>query len=181
MDEERRVSIGATVRTLREAQGQSRQDLARTAKISVEMLAKLEQGRKAPSAATLAALASGLGLEAPDLAHRANAWQAFAALGTSLAGLRAGTIAGTLAVGVGASVMPIAAGTVGAYAAVKHEARKRLLLEQLLQTSLEQLSEADLQDVDLHDIAARLGVEMPVEDVLPPGGDVDRDTSEIAT
>lgn len=158
MDDERRQSIGATIRTLREAQGQTRQELAGAAKISLEMLAKIEQGRKAPSAATLAALASGLGLEAPDLAHRANTWQALASAGTSLAALRAGTIAGTLGVGVGSAlVSPFGLTAVGAYA-VHRESRKRRELEELLRSNLNLLSDDDLQD-----IADRIGIEMPPE------------------
>lgn len=162
------------MRTLREAQGQTRQSLARAAKISVEMLAKIEQGRKAPSAATLAALASGLGIEAPDLAHRASAWEAFASAGASMATLRAGTIAGTLGIRGGpltsnlAAPVGVAAAAVGI--AIHHESRKRRQLEALLLSSLEQLSDDDLQNVDLDDIADRLGVEIPAESTTEEEG-----------
>lgn len=166
MDDQRRASIGATVRTLREAQGQTRQDLAKAAKISVEMLAKIEQGRKAPSAATLAALASGLGLDPPDLALRASAWEAFASAGASMATLRAGTIAGTLGIR-GVPVVSSLAAPVGLAAAVSvamhSESRKRRQLEALLRSSLEQLTDDDLRNVDLDEIADRLGVEIPEE------------------
>lgn len=167
MDDERRASIGATVRTLREAHGQTRQELAAAAKISLEMLAKIEQGRKAPSAVTLAALALGLGIEAPDLAQRASAWEAFASAGASMATLRAGTIAGTLGIRggtIGSSlVAPVGLAAAVGVAAIHHESRKRRQLEALLRSSLAQLTDDDLQSVDLHDIADRLGVEMPAE------------------
>jgi transcriptional regulator with XRE-family HTH domain len=166
MDDRRRASIGATVRTLRESQGKSRQELAGLANISLEMLAKIEQGRKAPSAATLAALASSLGIEAPDLAHRASAWEAFASAGASAATLRAGTIAGTLGIR-GGPIAPNLAAPVGLAAAVgvaiHHESRKRRKLEALLHSSLQQLTDDDLQHVDLDDIANRLGVDLPTE------------------
>lgn len=155
MDDERRESIGATVRTLREARGQTRRELSSAADISLEMLAKIEQGRKAPSAVTLAALASGLGLEAPELAQRASAWQAFASAGASLAALRAGTIAGTLGISSGAAAHA-AFGIGGAYL-IRRELRNRRVLEELLRSNLK-LSEDDLQD-----IAQQLGVEMPTE------------------
>jgi len=164
MDDERRQSIGATIRTLREARGQTRQDLASAAKISLEMLAKVEQGRKAPSAATLAALAAGLGLEAPDLAHRADAWQALASVGASLAALRAGTIAGTLGVGGAAAGLgpallnPVGLAAVGGAYVVHRESRNRRHLEKFLASNLNRLSDDDLQD-----IADRLGNEIPRE------------------
>lgn len=173
MKDERRMSLGATVRTLREARGLSRQDLASAAAISVEMLAKVEQGRKAPSAKTLASLASGLGIEAPDLAQRANAWQAFAAAGANGATLRAGTIAGTLGVNgsnvaralglrAGAALTPgaalpvglaVAAGAAGAAgaSAVRREHRSRRVLEEILRSNLD-MSDDEL----LGHIAARL-------------------------
>lgn len=166
MDEQRRASIGATVRTLREAQGKSRQELASAAKISLEMLAKIEQGRKAPSAATLAGLALGLGIEPPDLAHRANAWEAFASAGASMATLRAGTIAGTLGIRgpIGSSLVgPVGIAAAAGVAAIQRESRKRRQLEALLLSTLEQLTDDDLQDVDLDDIANRLGVDLPDE------------------
>jgi transcriptional regulator with XRE-family HTH domain len=167
MDEQRRASIGATVRTLRESQGKTRQELASAAKISLEMLAKIEQGRKAPSAATLAGLAWGLGIEPPDLAHRANAWEAFATAGASMATLRAGTIAGTLGIRggpIGASLVgPVGIAAAAGVAAIQRESRKRRQLEALLLSTLEQLTDDDLQDVDLDDIANRLGVDLPDE------------------
>lgn len=160
MEDERRESIGATIRTLREARGKSRQDLADAAEISLQMLAKIEQGSKAPSAATLSRLAHGLGIDTPDLAQRANAWQAFAAAGASRAALRAGTITGTLGAGIGAAVgavlMPGVSGvaTVGALA-VHRELRNRRVIEALLRSNL------DLSADDLQDVANQLGVDFP--------------------
>lgn len=161
MDDERRESIGSTIRTLREARGLTRQELAAAAEISVQMLAKVEQGRKAPSAATLARLAKSLGIEPPDLAQRASAWQALAATGASPAALRAGTISGSLGLGVGAAVgaalMPAAGvAAVGAFA-VHRELRNRRVIEALLRSNL------DLSAQDLEDIANQLGVEVPTE------------------
>jgi transcriptional regulator with XRE-family HTH domain len=99
MDDAERRSIGAVVRTLRSAQGLSRQELVeRTAdeeedRVSLEMLAKIEQGRKAPSARTLRKLAKGLGVEPQDLAGHAAEWEAALAAGASSAVLRAVTLA----------------------------------------------------------------------------------------
>lgn len=84
---------------MRSAQGLSRQDLVeRTSdkaedRVSLEMLAKIEQGRKAPSARTLRKLAKGLGVEPQELAGQAAEWEAGVAVGASSAVLKAVTIA----------------------------------------------------------------------------------------
>jgi transcriptional regulator with XRE-family HTH domain len=115
MDDAERQSIGAVVRTLRSAQGLSRQELVeRTAdkaedRVSLEMLAKVEQGRKAPSARTLRKLANGLGVEPQDLAGRAAEWEAALAAGASSAVLRAVTLASGRAGMRAAAASPIGA------------------------------------------------------------------------
>ncbi|WP_407343360.1 helix-turn-helix domain-containing protein [Pengzhenrongella phosphoraccumulans] len=100
MDEDQKRSLGAVVRTLREARGLTRQDLVeRTAadpsdRVSLEMLAKVEQGKKAPSARTLRKLAIALGMEPTDLAGRAAWWEVNELDGASAALLRLGVTQG---------------------------------------------------------------------------------------
>lgn len=96
MDEDQKRSLGSVVRTLREAQGLTRQDLVErtgadpTDRVSLEMLAKVEQGKKAPSARTLRKLAIALGMEPSDLAHRAAWWELNESDGASASLLRLG-------------------------------------------------------------------------------------------
>ncbi len=60
--------IAYRLRTLREAAGLSQQDVAERAKLSLSLIAKMEQGRKAdPRASTLLALAGALGIRAGQL------------------------------------------------------------------------------------------------------------------
>ena len=100
MDEDQKHSLGSVVRTLREARGLTRQDLVeRTAadpgdRVSLEMLAKVEQGKKAPSARTLRKLAIALGMEPTDLASRAAWWELNELDGASAALLRLGVTEG---------------------------------------------------------------------------------------
>lgn len=94
MDEGQRRSLGAVIKVLREAAGLSRADLAlRTSdapaeRIGLEMLAKVEQGRKAPSPASVAKLARALGIATTDLARSAARWESGANLGVKDASLR---------------------------------------------------------------------------------------------
>ncbi|MDB5478883.1 MAG: family transcriptional regulator, partial [Alphaproteobacteria bacterium] len=134
MEEGQRESLGAVVKTLREAQGLSREELVvRThddpeQRISLEMLAKVEQGRRAPSAKTLRKLAHALGLEPTTLVSSAALWEAGSADGTHVAALRShvlgnasvGASLGTLGAGLGRFSQPtkygvaaIAGGLVG--------------------------------------------------------------------
>ena len=60
--------IAYRLRTLREAAGLSQQDVAQRADLSLSLIAKMEQGRKAdPRASTLLALAGALGVRAGQL------------------------------------------------------------------------------------------------------------------
>ncbi|HVU72958.1 MAG TPA: helix-turn-helix transcriptional regulator [Mycobacteriales bacterium] len=92
--EAQRRSIGSVVKVLRQAAGLSRAELAlRTAdgaaqRVGLEMLAKVEQGRKAPSPATAAKLARALGISPNDLARSAARWESGAAVGVQDAALR---------------------------------------------------------------------------------------------
>ncbi len=87
---------------MREAMGLTRQDLAEASspepaeRVSVEMIAKVEQGRKAPSSKTLRKLAADLGVEPLAISSSAATWQAAAAAGVGLWDLRAALIGGSL-------------------------------------------------------------------------------------
>lgn len=60
--------IAYRLRTLREAAGLSQQDVAQRAELSLSLIAKMEQGRKAdPRASTLLAIAGALGVRAGQL------------------------------------------------------------------------------------------------------------------
>lgn len=161
----------------------SRQDLIeRTAdepedRVGLEMLAKVEQGRKAPSARTLAKLARALGLEPTELAARAAHWEAGAGAGATTGALRATVLTPWGSVKAANSVSSMAGGAVlgsvaslvtpfplvvgGAIGAMygRERARKRELvaaLEQRLQDLLENGSEEQLAHLaeTLEDITA---------------------------
>jgi transcriptional regulator with XRE-family HTH domain len=94
VDEGQRRSVGRVVKVLREAAGLSRDDLAaRTAespsqRLGREMLAKVEQGRKAPSPVSVAKIARALGVPTAELARSAARWESGAAMGVHDAALR---------------------------------------------------------------------------------------------
>ena len=61
-------NIAYRLRTLREAAGLSQQEVAERAELSLSMVAKMEQGRKAdPRASTILALAAALGVRPGQL------------------------------------------------------------------------------------------------------------------
>jgi len=154
MDDGQRQSIGAVIRTMREAMGQTRQELAEASspepseRVSVEMIAKVEQGRKAPSAKTLRKLAAGLGVEPLELSSSAARWEAAAAAGAQVATLRAALTAGSLGaravaplgLAAGISVAPVAlplAAVAGSLAL--REGRERAQWARLLEARLAEL------------------------------------------
>lgn len=57
----------------------TRPELAKTAGVGVDMVAKVEQGAKAPSAKTLRGLATALGVEPIELSSRAATWAVLSA------------------------------------------------------------------------------------------------------
>lgn len=164
MDPSERKSLGEVIRALREASGLTRAELATASNISVEMLAKVEQGAKAPSAKTLRALAQSLGVDPLDLSGRAAAWEAVAgAPGSTSAALRRIALGGVTprvplaAMAAGGAIaggLPLVAGAVGAagMAAAAIERRDRRQIEDLLRELLEQRitraeTKEDLQDI----------------------------------
>ncbi len=108
-----RHGLGAAIRALREAAGLTRQQLVdRMAEpVSVEMLAKVEQGRKTPSARTLERVARALEIDPVDLTARAEAWEAGEAAGMPPLALRQattiGVASGVIAGGLGAAAFPL--------------------------------------------------------------------------
>src|SRR4051794_24814283 len=70
-----RQSLGAVLRTLREAEGLSRKELSTRSEVGPEMVAKIEQGVKYLSSPALRRLAEALGMEPSVVLERANAWQ----------------------------------------------------------------------------------------------------------
>jgi transcriptional regulator with XRE-family HTH domain len=156
MDEGQRLSIGAVIRTMREALGMTRQELAEAGsadpdqRVSVEMIAKVEQGRKAPSAKTLRKLAAGLGVDPLELSSSAARWEAAAAAGAGLGALRAALTGGTLGARIAApfgmrtgfGVAPVAlniAAVAGGLAL--QEGRERAQWARLLEARLAELLE----------------------------------------
>ncbi|MDF2093613.1 helix-turn-helix transcriptional regulator [Knoellia sp. 3-2P3] len=79
MEASERKTLGDVIRSLREASGMTRPELAKTAGVGVDMVAKVEQGAKAPSAKTLRGLATALGVEPIELSSRAATWAALSA------------------------------------------------------------------------------------------------------
>lgn len=169
MDEGQRKSIGAVVRTMREAMGLTRQELADatsahpTERVSVEMIAKVEQGKKAPSAKTLRKLAAGLGIEPLTLSKSAARWEAAAAAGEGLWDLRAALIGGSLGaraavaplgvagLGIGPVTWPLAAVATGL---ALREGRERDRLARRLEARLAELLEQASQEEIEHALAA---------------------------
>lgn len=95
VDELERHSLGAVIRVLREAHGFSRNELARLTaenpadRVGVDMLAKIEQGARAPSGPTLKKLACALGLDALDISNYTATWVERSLAGDSRVILRA--------------------------------------------------------------------------------------------
>ena len=71
-----RKALGQVIRALRELEGLSREELGGKADLGVDMIAKIEQGAKAPSAGALKRIASALGLDPIDLSNRGLLWAA---------------------------------------------------------------------------------------------------------
>jgi transcriptional regulator with XRE-family HTH domain len=164
MDDGQRQSIGAVIRTMREAMGLTRQELAEASspqpdeRVSVEMIAKVEQGRKAPSAKTLRKLAAGLGVEPLELSSSAARWEAAAASGAGLGALRAALAAGSLGyrtarvfapfgAAAGIAVAPVAAvaGGLALHEVRRERAELRRQFEARLTELLERGSPEDIQ------------------------------------
>ena len=155
-----RKALGQVIRALRELDGLSRDQLAHKALLGVDMVSKIEQGRKTPSAAALNRLAAALGLGAIDLSNRALLWAALRESPQASAGLLRLVATGSSSVSPAAilarSVTPVAAGAaMGAAAAgLSYFADKRSrgeiedALRELLERRLEQAStEQDLADL----------------------------------
>jgi transcriptional regulator with XRE-family HTH domain len=88
------VQVGANVRRLRQAQGLTSGELARSAGISAAMLSRLESGDVSPSLETLAAVADALGIAVAGLLKEDAAQQSDAQLvrkGEGLEVVRRGT------------------------------------------------------------------------------------------
>jgi transcriptional regulator with XRE-family HTH domain len=61
------VDLGHRIRALRTERGQTLQDLARTADVSISMLSSVERGQKAATVVVLDRIARGLGVTLPEL------------------------------------------------------------------------------------------------------------------
>lgn len=187
------ADLGEIVRTLREAKGWTRAQLAaKTAAMSHPvgevMIAKIEQGARAPSTKTLTSLAAAFGVPPEELAARATAWELAkaslapkAALGAIAMGQGVGAVAGATSAGalgagalagLGMALGPIsAAGLIGARAV---SARNSLRRQQLVGL-LERLEHADPAVQD--EIAQRFGMSLvdviPTPDELNEGSDLE--------
>ena len=67
------VRLGAAVKYARYAAGLERPTVANRSCVSVDMIAKIEQGKKMPSASLLARLAFAMGTTSEDILERATA------------------------------------------------------------------------------------------------------------
>lgn len=72
-----RKSLGQVIRALRELDGLSRDELAARSGLGSDMIAKVEQGAKSPSASALNRIASTLGVSAVELSNRGLTWATF--------------------------------------------------------------------------------------------------------
>lgn len=161
MDPKERKTLGEVIRALREANGLSRPDLAKGAGLSVDMIAKVEQGAKAPSATKLASIAGALGVLPRDLSSRAAMWATIAA--TPNANPSALT---RIALGdtgnIAASLAPLALGPTGVALSLFFggqlaisEVRDRARIERALRLVEERLAKAKTAE-ELEEIAERL-------------------------
>jgi transcriptional regulator with XRE-family HTH domain len=97
MGDVRKQSMGMTVRTVREAVGLTRKQLhLKSDGVSVEMIAKVEQGQKSPSPETLTRFAKAFGVKPEDLASWASNWEQGLSEGKSASELRAETLGSLL-------------------------------------------------------------------------------------
>lgn len=154
-----RKALGQVIRALRELEGLSREELAEGAALGPDMIAKIEQGAKAPSGAALKRISSALGVTSVELTSRSLSWMSLQdgpdasgatlrAIATGIPLMRAvGGKAGGLVGGVGLVLGTAAAATVRA------AAKERSDVEAALRAELERrIQQADnLQDLrDLH-------------------------------
>jgi hypothetical protein len=160
--------------------------------MSLEMLAKVEQGKKAPSASNLRKLATALGMEPTDLASRAAWWELNELEGASGSLLRLGVtqwLAGGArlphrgrggALGAAAVAVPlIGTGVVGAVAgaAVAKEFANRRALAAWLRKQANLVTEGSAHDVEqitqelgfaLRDSQGPTDDDRPTDAVTPP-------------
>ena len=69
-----RKSLGQVIRVLRELEGLTRAELAEEAELSVDMIAKIEQGAKTPSGSALKRISEALSITSKELTSRSLAW-----------------------------------------------------------------------------------------------------------
>lgn len=160
-----RKALGQVIRALRELEGLSRDELGDRAKLGVDMIAKVEQGAKAPSANALNRLAAALGLDPIDLSNRGLLWAALRdspeASTALLRSVATGASAALPAFRVAKSVGPAAAvsvvGVAGAAGlAFLSEKKSRRQIEEALRERLEELlAQASTQE-DLAIVALAL-------------------------
>lgn len=160
-----RKGLGQVIRTLRELNEMSRANLAEEADLGVDMIAKVEQGVKSPSARTLKRLAMALGVDAVELSQRGVEWALL--LGT--AAESSGALRG-IATGVGVRAGSAAAGvigtlglTAGAFALNRLDRRQT---EMALRHMLEQRLVEAQSDEELENIVSALA---STSDATNPG------------
>lgn len=152
----------------------SREELAEQAGVSAVMIAKIEQGVKSPSAATLKRIARAFELDPMELSDRGALWAEImattAASQAALLRVATGTAAARVGLGIagGAALMtggPALTGMAAAGAALVYQSnrRDRQGWERALRKSLEdRLEQADV--TELRKIAVMLDLPVPPVD-----------------
>lgn len=153
----------------------SREELAEQAGVSAVMIAKIEQGVKSPSAATLKGIARAFGLDPMELSDRGALWAEVmgtaSASQASLLRVATGTVAARAVLGLAGGATVAATGgaaltgmaTGAALAAYYFNQRDRQGWEQALRQSLEErLAQADVKE--LRKIAVLLDLPVPPVD-----------------
>jgi transcriptional regulator with XRE-family HTH domain len=180
-----RKGLGQVIRALRELEGMSRDDLAERSKLGVDMIAKVEQGAKSPSAGALNRIAEALGVDPVELSNRGLAWAKMLdspdasnallrAISTSSGVAYSALRAGRVAVPRGAAALPagLAIGAAGAAGAAGFAYLADKKVRKDAEDALRKLLEQRLKDAstpeDLAQLAEALETPLPGEMAPPP-------------
>lgn len=155
---EEQKALGQVIRALRELEGLTRAELGDRAELGPDMIAKVEQGAKAPSTSALRRIASALGVTPIELSDRGLIWSTLRANSEASTALLRSVATGTFRAGapfnyLGAGAMVGAAGGAIAGAVRRSGERDRARVEESLRELLDQrLAEAQTVE-ELDEIA----------------------------
>jgi len=176
-----RRSFGRVLKALRELNGMTREELhtatapAGEDRVSIDMIAKIEQGAKSPSPPALRKLAAALGVTPAEIFQRSNMWLLAEESGTSDAGGR-GIALGWMKAALPPAVVGAAAGGLGFLAAAgeraesrRHEAARREMLADWIRAAPDEVVAEVARIISNHESHGD-GTKQAVDDGTGDGG-----------